>query len=84
MLVRQEKTASRISTAKLTKCLGGMSLTKKVIGLQSHEGNRACATAAVGRLVMTSSSSYVGVWRKEVPLFLVPRLSYGYSPTLAL
>jgi hypothetical protein len=56
-----------------------MDLTKKVIDLQSHEGNRAIANAAAGRLVMTSSSSYVGVWRKEVPLFQ----GYGYSPTLA-
>lgn len=33
-------TASRISTAKLTECLGEVSLTKKGIAMQSYEGER--------------------------------------------
>jgi hypothetical protein len=58
-------TASRISTAKLTECLGEMSLTKKEIAMQSDEGERkrSDANAALCCLAMTSSSSCDGVWR---------------------
>lgn len=68
-------TASRISTAKLTECLGEVSLTKKEIAMQSDEGERkrSYANAALCCLAMTSSSSCDGVWRDggmEVPLFL--------------
>ena len=59
-------TASRISTAKLTECLGEVSLTKKEIAMQSDEGERQrphANAAVVCCLAMTSSSSCDGVWR---------------------
>ena len=59
-------TASRISTAKLTECLGEVSLTKKGIAMQSDEEREERGRMPMRRLcwlAMTSSSSCDGVWR---------------------
>lgn len=73
-------TASRISTAKLSECLGEVSLTKKGIAMQPDEGKRkrSFANAAACCVAMTSSNSCSGVWRDQGTFVL------GYSPTFGL